>query len=208
MFFFSKHGCLFEGIFFFGSLDISGNHCYQEPLHHLLLTVILYGYFSLIIWGTTSYTFSRRLWIPCRSVMQRIWFRKWNMLHTLWKYFWIALGFNLLTKGSKYWLLHNFTLRCCLCFALAIYCIYFSARLSDATTFKRSHFKNIFIFFYDAWARGVSICWRCYYTLIILPGNVIWQVAQSHTCQKHSRKYMQTSVKYCIIIYVWMLNIS
>lgn len=116
VFCFSKHGCLKDLIF--SILGIISNRCYQDPLQHLLLTVILYDYkiflLQIRIWGTTSYTFSRRLWTPCRSVTQRVCFRKSNMLHTVCKHFWITSGFFLLANGSKNWLPHNWGVACIL----------------------------------------------------------------------------------------------
>lgn len=109
-----------------------------------------YKIFLLFIrfWGTTSYSFCTRLWTPCGSVMQRIWFRKWNMLHTIWNHFWITLGILYWQKEAKIGLPHNFALRCYPYFAVAICCIYFlSHRIPDATTFKRSHL--IFFFFFS-----------------------------------------------------------
>lgn len=53
------------------------------------------------------------------------------------------------------------------------------------------HFLNLLVYINH-------LAWNCYATSSTIP----------QSCQKHSRKYMQTSVKYCMIIYVWMLNIS
>lgn len=112
--------------FIFIILGIIRNHCYQDSLQHLLLTVILYGYkiFLLQEFEALPSILSPEgcgLLLRKESGLESEICCKMseNTSESLW-------GFFLFTKGSKNWLPHNFASSCYLYFALAVYCIYYS----------------------------------------------------------------------------------
>lgn len=148
----SANGYWFRGIFifFFSILSIISNHSHvgSYTASFIQSSLVLQQVFLLRIRICSTFfcTFSRRL--LTLACLQRIWFRKWYMLHTIWN---IPLLLNhfeffMWTKGTRNQLPHNFALlRHYPYFALAIYCIYFlSHRIPDKITFKPSNFKKYF----------------------------------------------------------------
>lgn len=137
-------------VFIFSILGIISNHSYQDPLQHLLLSVILYVLqdFSLINRNLRHHLLfflhkavdSLQV-CHAKNLVQKVKYVA-NYLKSLLNHFG---GFCVDKRKQK---LVTPQLRCFPYFAVAICCIYFLRnRIPDATTFQRSHL--IFSFYFS-----------------------------------------------------------